>query len=237
LIGGFVSVLYLGKTMIDMYVICGLLDYGRKVFDEMADRAVHLVIFKHRWRWKFSCWWPPWVPIPGGRDLRHFSRTQMTLALSTFLELLGCTETLGEEDDTGCPHGHGYSCVLHGEDIAVSWCMFLKLRQWRGMIRSQTSFNTELFAGPRTFRDYEMTTATFHDYRFHDGLQWVPTWPWLHIRFAWVRISRASGSKDNRIELESWMVLEARADDVLILVAGPWTQFNVAATILDFGPS
>jgi len=161
----------------------------------------------------------------------------MTLALSTFLELLGCTETLGEEDDTGCPHGHGYSCVLHGEDIAVSWCMFLKLRQWRGMIRSQTSFNTELFAGPRTFRDYEMTTATFHDYRFHDGLQWVPTWPWLHIRFAWVRISRASGSKDNRIELESWMVLEARADDVLILVAGPWTQFNVAATILDFGPS
>jgi hypothetical protein len=150
LIGGFVSDLYLGKTMIDMYVICWLLDFGRKVFEEMADRVVLLVIFTHRWRWKFSCWWLPWMLILGGRDLRHFSWTQMTLALPTFLELLGCTETLCEEDDTGCPHGHGCCCVLHGEDIAVSWCMFLKLRQWRGMIRSQTSFTTELFAGPRT---------------------------------------------------------------------------------------
>jgi hypothetical protein len=134
--------------MLDLYVTCGLLDYGRKVFNEMAERTAPLVIFKHRWRWKLSCWWPPWVPIPGGRDLRHFSRTQMTLAFPTFLELLGCMETLGEEEDAGCPHGHGCSSVLHGEDIVVSWCMFLKLRKWRGMIRSQTSFNTELLAGP-----------------------------------------------------------------------------------------
>ncbi|XP_028759632.1 pentatricopeptide repeat-containing protein At5g44230 [Neltuma alba] len=40
LIGGFASDLYVGNTMIDMYVKCGLLDCGRKVFDEMAERDV-----------------------------------------------------------------------------------------------------------------------------------------------------------------------------------------------------
>jgi pentatricopeptide repeat protein len=36
LIGGFAFDLYDGNTMIDMYVKCGLLDCGCKVFDEMA---------------------------------------------------------------------------------------------------------------------------------------------------------------------------------------------------------
>jgi pentatricopeptide repeat protein len=40
LIGGFASDLYDGNTMIDMYVKCGLLDCGRKVLDEMAERLV-----------------------------------------------------------------------------------------------------------------------------------------------------------------------------------------------------
>jgi pentatricopeptide repeat protein len=40
LIGGFASDLYVGNTMIDMYVKCGLLDCGHKVFDEMAERDV-----------------------------------------------------------------------------------------------------------------------------------------------------------------------------------------------------
>ncbi|KAJ4958129.1 hypothetical protein NE237_025240 [Protea cynaroides] len=39
-IGGFVSDLYVGNTLIDMYVKCGFLDYGRRVFDEMMDRDV-----------------------------------------------------------------------------------------------------------------------------------------------------------------------------------------------------
>ncbi|KAI4317458.1 hypothetical protein L6164_025325 [Bauhinia variegata] len=39
-IGGFASDLYVGNTMIDMYIKCGLLDYGRKVFDEMTERDV-----------------------------------------------------------------------------------------------------------------------------------------------------------------------------------------------------
>ncbi|KAG5535856.1 hypothetical protein RHGRI_023579 [Rhododendron griersonianum] len=39
-IGGFASDLYVGNTMIDMYVKCGFLDCGRKVFDEMPDRDV-----------------------------------------------------------------------------------------------------------------------------------------------------------------------------------------------------
>ncbi|XAR73830.1 hypothetical protein NMG60_11007929 [Bertholletia excelsa] len=39
-IGGFVSDLYVGNTMIDMYVKCGFLDCGRKVFDEMPERDV-----------------------------------------------------------------------------------------------------------------------------------------------------------------------------------------------------
>lgn len=40
LIGGFASDLYVGNTMIDMYVKCGLLDCGHKVFDEMIERDV-----------------------------------------------------------------------------------------------------------------------------------------------------------------------------------------------------
>ncbi|KAK2990430.1 hypothetical protein RJ640_011178 [Escallonia rubra] len=39
-IGGFVADLYVGNTMIDMYVKCGLLECGRKVFDEMPERDV-----------------------------------------------------------------------------------------------------------------------------------------------------------------------------------------------------
>lgn len=39
-IGGFVSDLYVGNTMIDMYVKCGSLECGRKVFDEMPTRDV-----------------------------------------------------------------------------------------------------------------------------------------------------------------------------------------------------
>lgn len=40
LIGGFASDLYVGNTMIDMYIKCGFLDCGRKVFDEMSERDV-----------------------------------------------------------------------------------------------------------------------------------------------------------------------------------------------------
>ncbi|KAJ4714308.1 Pentatricopeptide repeat-containing protein [Melia azedarach] len=40
LVGGFASDLYVGNTMIDMYVRCGSLDCGRKVFDEMPERDV-----------------------------------------------------------------------------------------------------------------------------------------------------------------------------------------------------
>ncbi|XP_038874627.1 pentatricopeptide repeat-containing protein At5g44230 [Benincasa hispida] len=40
LIGGFASDLYVGNTMLDMYVKCGLLGCGRKVFDEMSERDV-----------------------------------------------------------------------------------------------------------------------------------------------------------------------------------------------------
>jgi hypothetical protein len=101
LFGGFASDLYLGNTMFDMYMNYRLLDYGRNVFDDMAERAAYLVIFKHRWHWQLSCWRPPWVPLTGGRGLRHLSRSQMMLAFQTFLELLGCTQ----------------SC------IAASWCM------------------------------------------------------------------------------------------------------------------
>ena len=38
LVGGFVSDLYVGNTMIDMYAKCGFLECGRKVFDEMPER-------------------------------------------------------------------------------------------------------------------------------------------------------------------------------------------------------
>jgi hypothetical protein len=72
-------------------------------------------------------------------------------------------------------------------------------RKWRGISR-QRSFKPELLAGPQKFRYNEMTPATFHD-----GRQWVPTWPRLQIHFAWVRISEASRRfKDKRIELGSW---------------------------------
>jgi hypothetical protein len=50
-----------------------------------------------------------------------------------------------------------------------------------------------------------MATTTFHDCRFHDGQQWVPTWPWLQIRFTWVRISGVFGRfNDNRLGLGCW---------------------------------
>ncbi|KAA8547430.1 hypothetical protein F0562_003706 [Nyssa sinensis] len=39
-IGGFASDLYVGNTMIDMYVKCGLVYCGRRVFDEMPERDV-----------------------------------------------------------------------------------------------------------------------------------------------------------------------------------------------------
>lgn len=38
--GGFTQDRYVGNTLIDMYVKCGWLDYGRKVFDEMPERDV-----------------------------------------------------------------------------------------------------------------------------------------------------------------------------------------------------
>ncbi|XP_031272420.1 pentatricopeptide repeat-containing protein At5g44230-like [Pistacia vera] len=40
LVGGFVSDLYVGNTLIDMYVKCGCLDCGHKVFDEMPEKDV-----------------------------------------------------------------------------------------------------------------------------------------------------------------------------------------------------
>jgi hypothetical protein len=125
LIGGFASDLYLVKTVIDMYVICGLLDYGRKVFDEMAERAAHLVIFKHRWRWNLSCWRPLWVPLMGGRGLRHLSRMKMTFGSPNVSRDAWVNETAGscftqsghrgKEDDDRCQRrGHGCRSFLHG---------------------------------------------------------------------------------------------------------------------------
>ncbi|XP_028059602.1 pentatricopeptide repeat-containing protein At5g44230 [Camellia sinensis] len=40
IIGGFALDLYVGNTIIDMYVKCGFLDCGRQVFDEMPERDV-----------------------------------------------------------------------------------------------------------------------------------------------------------------------------------------------------
>ncbi|XP_038722859.1 pentatricopeptide repeat-containing protein At5g44230 [Tripterygium wilfordii] len=40
LIGGFLSDLYVGNSMIDMYVKCGFIDCGREVFEEMPNRDV-----------------------------------------------------------------------------------------------------------------------------------------------------------------------------------------------------
>lgn len=40
LIGGFCSDLFVGNTLIDMYIKCGFLECGRKVFDEMPDKDV-----------------------------------------------------------------------------------------------------------------------------------------------------------------------------------------------------
>ncbi|KAK0604332.1 hypothetical protein LWI29_014616 [Acer saccharum] len=40
LVGGFTSDLYVGNTLIDMYVKCGCLGCGRKVLDEMPDKDV-----------------------------------------------------------------------------------------------------------------------------------------------------------------------------------------------------
>ncbi|KAK9265938.1 hypothetical protein L1049_003462 [Liquidambar formosana] len=39
-IGGFANDLYVGNTLIDMYLKCGVLDCGRRVFDEMPDKDV-----------------------------------------------------------------------------------------------------------------------------------------------------------------------------------------------------
>lgn len=39
-VGGFLSDLFVGNTMIDMYVKCGFLECGRRVFDEMVVRDV-----------------------------------------------------------------------------------------------------------------------------------------------------------------------------------------------------
>ncbi|XP_010109916.2 pentatricopeptide repeat-containing protein At5g44230 [Morus notabilis] len=40
LVGGFVSDLYVGNTLMDMYVKCGVLGCARRVFDEMPERDV-----------------------------------------------------------------------------------------------------------------------------------------------------------------------------------------------------
>jgi pentatricopeptide repeat protein len=38
LVGGFGEDLHVGNSMIDMYIKCGFLECGRKVFDEMPNR-------------------------------------------------------------------------------------------------------------------------------------------------------------------------------------------------------
>jgi pentatricopeptide repeat protein len=40
LVGGFGKDLHVGNSMIDMYINCGFLECGRKVFDEMSNRDV-----------------------------------------------------------------------------------------------------------------------------------------------------------------------------------------------------
>ena len=40
LVGGFGEDLHVGNSMIDMYIKCGFLECGRKVFDEMPNRDV-----------------------------------------------------------------------------------------------------------------------------------------------------------------------------------------------------
>jgi pentatricopeptide repeat protein len=100
---------------------------------------------------------------------------------------------------------------------------YVSNRKWRGISR-QRSFKPELLAGPQKFRYNEMTPATFHD-----GRQWVPTWPWLQIRFAWVRISEASGRfKDKRIELGSWPLWRSTWQKLMHAQWIPKTLYMVA---------
>jgi pentatricopeptide repeat protein len=40
LVGGFGKDLHVGNSMIDMYINCGFLECGLKVFDEMSNRDV-----------------------------------------------------------------------------------------------------------------------------------------------------------------------------------------------------
>jgi pentatricopeptide repeat protein len=40
LVGGFEEDLHVGNSMIDMYIKCGFLEFGRKVFYEMPKRDV-----------------------------------------------------------------------------------------------------------------------------------------------------------------------------------------------------
>ncbi|KAJ6922618.1 hypothetical protein NC652_016307 [Populus alba x Populus x berolinensis] len=40
LVGGFGEDLHVGNSMIDMYIKCGFLECGQKVFDEMPNRDV-----------------------------------------------------------------------------------------------------------------------------------------------------------------------------------------------------
>jgi hypothetical protein len=48
------------------------------MFQYSNGRAANFVVFKHRWRWKFSWWWPTWVPITRGTSLRYLSRKKPT---------------------------------------------------------------------------------------------------------------------------------------------------------------
>jgi hypothetical protein len=87
----------------------------------------HIVGFKHRWRWKLSSWRPPWVPLMGGKGLRHLARTKTTFGSPDVSRDAWENETAGtcfaqsghkgEAEDDRCqrgPRGHGCRSFLHG---------------------------------------------------------------------------------------------------------------------------
>jgi hypothetical protein len=118
--------------------------------------------------------------------------------------------------DTSIEYGHK-SLLQNSFYVVLMVFGYVSIRKWRDT-RRQMSSTTESLAGPRKFRYYEMTTATFHDCSFHDGRQWVLTWPWLQIRFAWVRISGVFGRfKDNRLGLGSWTLWRSTWQELMAL--------------------
>jgi hypothetical protein len=62
-------------------LVCGLSGNGSGSAEEkdsmgfwFGDVRKNFVVFKHRWRWKFSCWRPPRVPRTGAESIAEWAR-------------------------------------------------------------------------------------------------------------------------------------------------------------------